>query len=80
MRGWARTYRGSLVMLLAGAMLLTGCGAGGHTDRASRGDGAHRAEDSRPAPMAPDGGRPAVDDRKEGSEGEQNGDAKRHLM
>ncbi|MGW8952649.1 YfbK domain-containing protein [Streptomyces sp. NPDC055709] len=76
----ARTYRGALVALLAGAVLLTGCGAGGQTDRAT-GGGAQRADEGQQAPMPPDGGgRPAEGaegDRGEGREGEQKDDAQR---
>ncbi|MGW1884427.1 YfbK domain-containing protein [Streptomyces sp. NPDC001970] len=77
----ARTCKGALVALLAGAMLLTGCGAGGHADRTSDGGGAHRAEDGVQAPMPPDGGgRPAEGDSgSSGREGEQKGDAQREV-
>ncbi|MFD7612833.1 von Willebrand factor type A domain-containing protein [Streptomyces sp. NPDC059828] len=56
-------------------MVLTGCGTGGQADRASRGDGAHRAERGQPAPMPPDGGgRAAEGDSERGREGEQKGE------
>ncbi|MFE7772987.1 VWA domain-containing protein [Streptomyces sp. NPDC057445] len=73
-------HRGALVALLAGAMLLTGCGAGGQTDRASNGGGAHRAEDGPAVPMPPDGGgRPAEEGGGNAREGEQKGDAEREF-
>ncbi|MFD5427508.1 von Willebrand factor type A domain-containing protein [Streptomyces sp. NPDC127084] len=77
-RARARTSRGALVALLAGAVLLTGCGAGGQADRASRGDGAHRAEHGQPAPVPPDGGGGAAEgDGEGGREGEQKSDVER---
>ncbi|MFE3328496.1 von Willebrand factor type A domain-containing protein [Streptomyces sp. NPDC059176] len=79
MRSWARPTGRRLAMLLAGAVLVAGCGAGEQTDRASKSHGAHRGQDSRPAPFAPDGGGRGAEDTSEGSEGEQNGDTQKEI-
>ncbi|MGW7362399.1 YfbK domain-containing protein [Streptomyces sp. NPDC054841] len=81
MTPYTRTYRGAVVALLAGAVLLTGCGAGGgQVDRAAQGGGEHRGAEGQPAPMVPDGGgRPAEGGHDEGKEGEQSSDAQRDM-
>ncbi|MFD9967984.1 von Willebrand factor type A domain-containing protein [Streptomyces sp. NPDC059015] len=70
----ARTARAALAALLAGAVLLTGCGAGAQADRSSA-DGGQRRADGAPAPMAPDGGgRAAEGDRDDGAGGKRDGE------
>ncbi|WP_432073270.1 YfbK domain-containing protein [Streptomyces wuyuanensis] len=66
--------RAALAALLAGAALLTGCGAGAQSDGTSAEGGRSRA-DGAPAPMPPDGGgRAAEGGRGEGTDGTQQAD------
>ncbi|MEU2492465.1 von Willebrand factor type A domain-containing protein [Streptomyces sp. NPDC007883] len=89
MTAWTRTRsaesgaragrrRAALVALLAGAVLLTGCGAGAQSDGTSA-DGAQRRADGAPAPVPPDGGGRVAegdrDDTADGTQGEEDRDA-----
>ncbi|MEV4919197.1 von Willebrand factor type A domain-containing protein [Streptomyces tirandamycinicus] len=63
-----------LVAMLAGAVLLTGCGTGARGERTVEDGGRSRA-DGAPAPIHPDGGgRPAEDDRDGGAADAQGGE------
>ncbi|MEV6655252.1 von Willebrand factor type A domain-containing protein [Streptomyces sp. NPDC051219] len=66
MKRWARTYRGALAGLLAGGLLLTGCGGGGGSTRDLSGDG-RRAADGPVPPPAQGSARGATQGSTEGS-------------
>ncbi|MET7367851.1 von Willebrand factor type A domain-containing protein [Streptomyces sp. NPDC005566] len=69
-----RTHRGALVLLLAGGMLLTGCGGGsGNESAADKSSGSGGPRGVQPAPAAPSA---APEQQEDGAQGKEDGDAR----
>ncbi|MER5894195.1 von Willebrand factor type A domain-containing protein [Streptomyces sp. NPDC001876] len=68
-----RTHQGALVLLLAGGMLLTGCGGSGSDSAADRSSGSGGPRGGQPAPAAPSA---APEQQEDGAQNKEDGGAR----